>query len=192
MTNAMNINTLKGKILLMAVLLAIMAAAMLSLNVKKAEAYTVSTSGYAGGVSFNKTDGYAATPSSLHPHFATNAISASRSLAYSGTQMITIRYRVFYWDGSGQRWVSWDQRQTSANVPYGYKMSTSGWNIPVDVSTYNSADITVLWQKTDGTVLGRRYIDLSQTGDYRCMSSNCNISTMPSYGGAGMSLSYQF
>jgi len=120
-----------------------------------------------------------------------------RSRAYSGTQVVRVKYR--FW-----------QRNWCTNMPYpfvtcdagwtydkgrssrlvirpGHKRRLRGWATFVDANLPNGGmygfDYTATWRTPRGRFLGRMNVDYDSVDDFGCLSQNCYIGhTASGYG----------
>ena len=156
-----------------------------------ADAYTTSGSGYTGSVGVPVTD---AAGSTYSPALVVNGRSIGKVAAYSGyNQYVTIATNLWvlvqtpnsrgypYWakvDGSVQTgWISGGQTSIWDGG------TAFGSNRIVTYRGY-SVTVSVTWQLSNGTVIGRRTIDYEHQGDYRVLNGLWRSGTTNWGGGA--------
>ncbi len=155
----------------------LVATAAVTGTATSANAYTYTNSGSVGSVSVPVTD---AAGSTFSPSLVVNARTIGKVAAYSSSnQYVTV---------TSALWAIVPM-PNSKGYPYWAKVDSSqrsGWiqgaqtSIRDSGNTFGSSDIftgkgysvtvTVTWQLANGTVIGRKVLDYSQTGDYRVLN----------------------
>jgi len=98
------------------------------------------------------------------------SITANRSTATTGNQYITIKWRLWRWQGSG--WTLLTAPSVRYLVKPGQYLGITGWNHTDNgaVGAWYSTDIRVTWEDAYGRVIGTRFHDFVNAGDYQCGS----------------------
>ena len=131
-----------------------------------ASASTYVTSGRPGTSSVQKTLGsYDMGVVSVN----SGRVAAYRSPASTGTQRVTIRWRVWRTYATGTWRLDYDDSMTYVVYP-GQYVKDPGW-IHQGVSDYYSTDLTITWKTSTGTFLGSEYRDYIHSSDYQCGAS---------------------
>lgn len=148
-----------------------------------AQAWRTSCSGYCGGMTVGKVRGI------TYPFGPTQLQFLSRNIYranYSGSQRITLQYKVYWWNGGTRRYVLYP-----ANLTYGSPWLRSGqwwalrpFSINVFPQRYHTVDLVVRWYRgSDGARIGTRVLEFAHTGDYLCGGVvHCSIGYVGGYG----------
>jgi hypothetical protein len=113
--------------------------------------------------------------------YLTNAgAQIGRSSAYGGDQIITMRTRIYkqnYQNGVYYAWQTWATPTYHVRVgSTQYAQINRQWLYDADLAGNRYvADVQVWWRTPGGTVLGYKEIELNNSSDFRCMSTNCQI-----------------
>ena len=131
-----------------------------------AAAFAPTNSGRPGGLTTQKTGGdgnltYSTT------RLTSGAITANRSTATSGTQSITIKWRV--WQMYMGSWSVVASPSITYTARAGQYVAFNGWHYD-SIGGVFSTDIRVTWRDAAGTVLGSRFLDYIHSADYQCFS----------------------
>ena len=97
-------------------------------------------------------------------------ITAYRSPASTGTQKVTIRWRV--WRTYGGTWQLADDVSDTWTVYPGQYVYDPGWVHQSALLYYFSTDVRITWRTSTGAFLGEAYRDYIHFGDYQCLVWN--------------------
>jgi hypothetical protein len=147
-----------------------------------AGAVTRSNTGSVGSVYYQRTAGYSAN---MSQSLNSGQITAYRSPASTGTQQITIRWRV--WEYQGGQWYVDGTGQSTYTVQPGQYVGINGWTHTTTSGLY-ATDLTVTWRTTTGVQLGRSFIDYVHSGDYECWTPYPSCSLYQFGGQYGLAL----
>lgn len=101
-----------------------------------------------------------------------NSVIGYRSSASTGTQLVTIRFRVWRLQWG---WQLYRDLSTTYTVYPGQYVNFPGWNVEGLPNTY-STDITITWRTATGSFLGSAYRDFIDFSDYECwVYSGCAV-----------------
>lgn len=177
--------TTKGKLLMMAIVLAMVLVALAATS-KPAAAYTHSRSGNPGGVDAYKAQGShlaiycgIAGYSCYTPWVIAQGPVVYRSSSSTGTQTITVLYTFERWNGSG--WVRTAQKTATRYLYAGYsRVQMPRGDYTPNGNGYFRVHTTIAWANSNDTVVfGMRNLQYDQVGDYSCntnLTSKCNAS----------------
>lgn len=179
------LKTTKGKLLVMAMVLAAMLVALAATS-KPAAAYTQSTSGKPGSVTNYKAQGShlavycgIAGYNCYTPWVIAQGPVVYRSPASTGTQTIAVLYTFERWNGSG--WVQAAQKSATRSLQAGYsKIQMPRGDYTPNGNGYFRVHTSIGWANSNDTVaFGQRHLFYTQVGDYSCntnLPSKCNAS----------------
>ena len=178
------IKTTKGKILMMAVVLATMLVALAATS-KPADAYTVTNSGRPGSVEAYKIQGtHFNSCQSMGYECWTPWVTGTgpivyRSPATTGNQAIVVVYDLYKW--SNGSWTKQSTRNHTRTLSAGYskiQMPRPDF-LPNSGAGYFRVMTTVGWGNSSGQTLGIKVLDYNESGDYSCntrFTSACSSS----------------
>ena len=134
-----------------------------------ASAASFASSGRPGPYTIEKTLGYM---SGMQANIYSGRVTANSSPASTGTQHVTISWRVWQLVGA-----VWQLKKTLSTPGPSTKGSTSP---PAGLSAYGlpgtySTDLTITWKTATGVFLGQVYRDYIDYGDYQCWGTGCGI-----------------
>jgi hypothetical protein len=136
-----------------------------------ASATTYVPSGRPGTSGVHKTYG---THNYTWLQIGSGGVTAYRSPASSGTQKVTIRWRV--WRTYGGTWQLADDVSTTYTVYPGQYVNYPGWIHESAFYNYYSTDLRITWRTSTGTFLGDAYRDFIHRDDYECLVwSGCAV-----------------
>jgi hypothetical protein len=95
-------------------------------------------------------------------------VTAYRSPASTGTQLVTIRWRV--WKMLAAGW-SLDGNFSVTYTVYSGQHVDMPTFTGQELSSYYSTDLTITWKTSTGTFLGSSFYDYIHFGDYQCWTS---------------------
>jgi hypothetical protein len=140
------------------------------LTAPTASASTYVTSGSPGTSYFQKTVGSYDMGEVI---LDSGRVTAYRSPASTGTQTVTIRWRV--WRMLAGLWSLDGNFSTTYTVYPGQYVAFPGYT-GRELSNYYSTDLTITWRTSNGTFLGQSYRDLIHSSDYQCgVSMGCGV-----------------
>lgn len=137
------------------------AAAMVIAQPTPAAAATWRNTGTPGVVEIPRT---LAFKNAFYAAIGFDARSAWRSSAYSGTQTITITYKVFRWTGA--EWRSQVVASAAASVPPGFRAAFGVYLPQVPMEGSYTVQVNVDWRTSGGAYLGSTLVDYSAVSDY--------------------------
>ena len=178
MTEATNINNLKGKILMTAIVLVTMLVALAATS-KPAEAYNqYRIDGQPGGVTGYQIQGSHYNTCQLTsvgdtcwtPWVYTDGPIVGRSPATTGNQAITVVYQLQRWNGNN--WEDSAFQRHSRTLYAGYsRIQMPNINITKAQTGHFRVNIGTRWTSANGVVLGNSILSYNQSGDYACRSN---------------------
>lgn len=150
-------------------LMAIMTLSLVTLVTVAAapvSAYTYRSSYQPGSVVTQKTlgDGRGVAQARLN----SGVIKAYRSPATTGTQLITVSWRV--WEYYRGTWVSRAWPAVTYTAYAGQYVNTNGWYYDT-IGGFFATETFVTWRTTTGVVLGSALFDYVHSTDYQCVPS---------------------
>ena len=148
--------------------LGISVAALVSMAVP-ASAFTHSGSGLYGSLSVPVVQGsHLPIGYGFYPALINQGLVAGRSAGSSGAQAIAASYRVYKWNGS--IWAYVTGSTVSTTLAAGYQtIQLPGWTIyPTTGRGHYYVETTITWRNSSGALLGTKYVNWNQSGDYQC------------------------
>ena len=140
---------------------ALAAATMVAAQPAPADAATWRNTGSPGVVEIPTT---LAFKNVLYAAIGFGARSAWRSPAYSGTQTITITYKIFKWTGA--EWRSYSNASASVSVAAGSRAVFGHYLPQVAMEGVYTVQVNVDWRTSGGTFLGSTLVDYNSVSDY--------------------------
>ena len=138
-----------------------------------ASAIAPTNSGRPGAVYAQRT---AATYNSMLWNLNSGRFTVYRSPAWSGTQTVTIQWRV--WSYRNGTWYLETAPSQTYTVLAGQYVGSPGWNY-TDVMDMYATDARVTWRTSGGTFIASSFLDYVHHGDYQCNTPypRCFVST---------------
>jgi hypothetical protein len=140
-----------------------------------AAAFTVQNGGSPGvGYVSPSTGGYVFDSASTYLN--SGPITVYRSSAYSGTQQITIRWRIWQWEYPNWRLLAGRTGQATYTVRAGQYVGIQGWT-SWNLDGLFATDITLVWRTPSGALIGSTFVDNVHARDYACNSAQlwCSV-----------------
>jgi hypothetical protein len=160
---------MKARFILFATVVA-MASVAAAVGADTASASTYVASGSPGYSTFGATLGYHDMGVA---HLVSGKITADPSPAYSGTQIVAIRWRV--WRLVGASWTLDGEFTRRYTVYPNQYVSDPGFTAR-GMSAVYATDITITWRTPGGGLIGGAYRDLIHSSDYLCYTwHGCSI-----------------
>lgn len=155
-------------VVMLAALVATVAA--FSVIVAPADASTFrNVYGSPGKVATQQLAAFQATNGLAYLDFA--PIDVYRSAGYSGTQVITVQYRIWTWiTGTNGHWYQSTQASATGTASPGYRVPFTSWTPQVPWNYWYSGDYLITWKTLSGSIVAQETLDLNAVSDYVCWS----------------------
>jgi hypothetical protein len=140
-----------------------------------AAAFTVSHGGTPGTGYVSPTTGGYIFESATN-YLNSGPITVYRSPGHSGTQQITIRWRIWRWDHPNWTLLSGRTGTITYTVKPGQYVPFNGWS-SFNLDGLFATDISLVWRTSTGALIGSTFVDNVHSRDYACNSSQlwCSV-----------------